>query len=225
MRGKSLALLIVSLGCGLVASLGITQVLAKRGDSTPTDTTPVYVATADIGIGSVASEENVKVEQWPKDKVPAGALVRMEDLDGRRARQKIYAGEPIIEPKLLTRGQVPTDSTVPKGLRVIAIPVSYEAIQGGLVLPGARCDLQVVIKQDPGNGVAETFCKTILQDIRVFAVNDVTSTDTLDPKNPDVKSLPLGRTVSLLVTPNQAQTVTLASQNGHDPPGVAERRG
>ena len=88
MRGKSLALLIVSLGCGLVASLGITQVLAKRGDSTPTDTTPVYVATADIGIGSVASEENVKVEQWPKDKVPAGALVRMEDLDGRLRGRK-----------------------------------------------------------------------------------------------------------------------------------------
>ena len=90
MKGKSLALLVLALGCGLVASLGITQVLAKRGDpSAASDTTPVYVAKADIATGSLVTRENVKVEQWPKDRVPAGAVIRQEDLDGRRARQKI----------------------------------------------------------------------------------------------------------------------------------------
>jgi hypothetical protein len=63
-------------------------------------------------------------------------------------------------------------------------------------------------------GVGETLCKTILQDIRVFAVNDVTSTESLDPKTPDTRSIPTGKTVSLLVTPAQAQIVTLASQLG-----------
>ena len=215
MRGKSLALLVLALGCGLVASLGITQVLAKRGDpAAPSDTTPVYVAKADIATGTLVTQENVKLEQWPKDRVPAGAVIRQEDLDGRRARQKIYAGEPIIEPKLLARGQVPTDGLVPKGLRVVPVPVGLEAIHSGLVLPGSRCDVQVFIRADPNLGVGETLCKTILQDIRVFAVNDVTSTESQDPKTPDTRSIPTGKTVSLLVTPAQAQIVTLASQLG-----------
>ena len=141
-------------------------------------------------------------------------MIRQEDIDGRRTRQKIYAGEPIIEPKLLARGQVPTDSLVPKGLRVVAVPVGPEAIHSGLVLPGSRCDVQVFIRADPNLGVGETLCKTILQDIRVFAVNDVTSTESQDPKAPDTRSIPTGKTVSLLVTPTQAQIVTLASQLG-----------
>ena len=163
---------------------------------------------------SLVNEENAKLEQWPKDRVPAGAVIRQEDFDGRRARQKIFAGEPIIEPKLLARGQVPTDSLVPKGLRVVAVPVGPEAIHGGLVLPGSRCDMQVFIRADPNLGVGETLCKTILQDIRVFAVNDVTNTESTDPKTPDTRSIPTAKTVSLLVTPAQAQIVTLASQLG-----------
>ena len=215
MRGKSLALLVLALGCGLVAALGITQVLAKRGDSlAPSETTPLYVAKTDIPTGSLITQESVKLEQWPKDRVPAGAVIRQEDIDGRRARQKIYAGEPMIEPKLLTFGHLPIDGLVPKGLRVVPVPVSPEAIHSGLVLPGSRCDVQVFIRADSSIGVGETLCKTILQDIRVFAVNDVTSTESLDPKTPDTKSMPLGKTVSLLVTPAQAQIVTLASQLG-----------
>jgi pilus assembly protein CpaB len=195
--------------------LGITQVLAKRGDpSASGDLTPVYVARDDIATGSLITQDNAKVEQWPKDRVPTGAVVRLEDIDGRRARQKIYAGEPMIEPKLLGRGQVPTDSLVPKGLRVVPVPVGLEAIHSGLVLPGSRCDVQVFIRADPNLGIGETLCKTVLQDIRVFAVNDVTSTESLDPKAPDTRSIPTGRTVSLLVTPAQAQIVTLASQLG-----------
>ena len=206
-------MLFLALGCGLVASLGITQVL-KRGDSSaPSDTTPVYVAKADIGSGALVTQENANLEQWPKDRVPAGAATRQEDIDGRRTRQKVYAGEPIIEPKLLARGEMSLDDMVPKGLRVVAFTVSLEAIHNGLVLPGSRCDVQVFIRADPGMGVGETLCKTILQDIKVFAVNDVTTTESADPKAPNTKSIP-GKTVSLLVTPTQAQIVTLASQLG-----------
>ena len=61
MRGKSIALLVLALGCGLVASLGITQVLAKRGEQTPQgDTAMVYIAKVDISPGSLANSENVK---------------------------------------------------------------------------------------------------------------------------------------------------------------------
>ncbi len=215
MRGKSLALLILALGCGLVASLGITQVLAKRGEQSPAaETTPVYVAKADISVGTAATSDVVKIEQWPKDKVPAGALSRQEEIDGRRARYRIFSGQPILEPMLLHRGEVPLDGLIPKGLRVVAIPVGPETIQSGLVMPGSRCDIQVFMRADTSLGIGETTAKTILQDIRVFAVNDMTSTETNDPKAPETHSMPTGKTVSLLVTPKQAEIVTLASQLG-----------
>jgi pilus assembly protein CpaB len=222
MRGKSLALLILALGCGLVASLGITQVLAKRNDGgPPPDTAPVYVAKTDIGPGAIAGGEAIKLEQWPKDKIPLGALSKPAELDNRRARQPIYAGQPILERMLLHAGEVPLDAQIPKGMRVVTIPVGIEAIAGGLVVPGARCDLQVFMRADASNGVGETLSKTILQDIRVFAVNDITNMQqqqqpqTGDAKVPDAPhSIPSAKTVSLLVTPTQAEIVTLASQLG-----------
>ncbi len=107
MRGKSLALLILALGCGLVASLGITQVLAKRGDqAAPVDTAPVFVAKADIPQGTLAAGDLIKLEQWPKDKVPPGALCKPEEIDNRRAKLMIYAGQPILEPMLLHTGEM-----------------------------------------------------------------------------------------------------------------------
>jgi pilus assembly protein CpaB len=215
MKGKSVALLLLALGCGLVASLGITQVLAKRNDAAPpADTVPVFVAKADIPMGALVTPETIKVVQLPKDRVPAGAVGRQEDLDGRRARQKIYADEVLIDPKLLAHGQVPTDSLVPKGLRVVPVAVTIETINGGLVVPGSRCDVQVYMRTDPTLGLGEPICKTVLQDIRVFAVNDVTTTESEDPKGQNTRSMPGGRTVSLLVTPAQAQMVTLAANLG-----------
>ncbi len=219
MRGKSLALLILALGCGLVASLGITQVLARRGDQTaPVDTVPVFVAKADILQGSMAAGDSVKLEQWPKDKVPPGALCKQEEIDNRRAKLMIYAGQPILEPMLLHAGEMSVGAQIPKGMRVVAIPVGIEAVVGGLVVPGARCDVQVFMRADPSLGIGETLAKTILQDIRVFAVNDMTNMQQqqpgADPKAPESHSVTSAKTVSLLVTPAQASVVTLASQLG-----------
>jgi pilus assembly protein CpaB len=115
---------------------------------------------------------------------------------------------------LLHAGEISIDAQIPPGMRVVPVPVNPEAIHSGLVQPGARCDVQVFIRADSGLGIGETTSKTILQDIRVFAVNDITSNQSNDPKSPDAHSLPAGKTVSLLVTPPQADIVTLASQLG-----------
>ena len=136
MRGKSLALLVLALGCGLVASLGITQVLAHRGDQpAPLDTVPIYVAIADIPQGTLPGDETVRLEPWPKEKVPLGALTKQEEAKGRRARYKIFKGQPILDPMLLPAGDAELDAQIPKGLRVVPVPVSPEAIHSGLVCP------------------------------------------------------------------------------------------
>ena len=103
---------------------------------------------------------------------------------------------------------------IPKGLRVVAIPVGIETIQSGLVKPGSRCDVQVFVRADASMGFGKTTSKTILQDIRVFAVNDITSAQNRRSPRPGERSFAGGKTVSLLVTPDQAEMVTVASSLG-----------
>ncbi len=215
MRPKSIAILMLALGCGLVAMIGITQVMAKRnkGPAASTgQTQPIFVAMTDVGMGDLLNSRDLKLEQWPKDKIPPGAVLRLEDVEGRRTRTKLYAGEPILDNKLMGKGanEQGAAATIPKGYRVV--PVKVDLVSGGssMILPGDRVDVMVHLFKDKNRGIGETMTRTILQDIKVFAVNDVVGMENdADPG----KSIP-AKTISLLVTPEQAAKVTLASQLG-----------
>jgi pilus assembly protein CpaB len=210
MRGKSLALLVLALGCGLVASLGITQVMSKR-EPASADTKMVVVAMKDIATGDEVKPDSVRLEPWPADKVPAHALTELKEVEGRRARTKLYSGEPILEAKLINKvdsGIV--NSLIPKGYRVVPVRVDQVSGGGGLLQPGTRVDLLVYVTRNPANGFPQTMTKTILEDIKVFAVNEVVN---LEANGPEPKSIQ-ARTVSLLATPTQAEKITLASELG-----------
>ena len=213
MRAKSMALLMLALGCGLVASIGITQVMAKRNiepSGPAADTVPIFVALKDIPLGEPLSAAIVKQEPWPKDKVPPGALSNIEDVEGRRIRQRLFAGEPILENKLLSKGASAqgASAVIPIGYRVVSVLV--DSVSGsGLILPGDRVDVLVYLVGNTQNAIAETSTRTVLQDVKVFAVNDVVDLD----KDGKDKSI-MAKTISLLVTPAQAAKVTLASEMG-----------
>jgi len=194
MRPKSIVLLMLALGCGLVAAIGINQVLASR-DAQPVvpagETEGIYVAAAEVDVWDQLDDATIKLEQWPKDRIPAGALRETDEVMGRRARTKLYAGEPILEAKLLAAGDQGTGPAglIPKGYRAVSVRV--DAVSGGssLIRPSDRVDVLVHIKQSPSNGIAQTITRTILQDIKVFAVNDVFRVDDGAPLR---RPLPLG---------------------------------
>ncbi len=216
MRGKSLALLVLALGCGLVASIGVTQVIAKRNVEAPApvvDTESIFVALEDVGMGDPLSSRVLKLEPWPKSKIPEGAFTKIEDIEGRRARTRLFAGEPIIERKLLNKGESSggISPLIPKGMRAVSVKVDLVSGGGGLILPGDRVDVVVFLTQATARGIPETATRTVLQDIRVFAVNDEFDLDT---ENADKRSITNAKTVSLLVTPIQAQKVMLAGEMG-----------
>lgn len=206
----------LALGCGLVASIGITEVISRR-NAVPSgaagDTKGIFVAMTDIGLGDQLTAQVLKLEQWPKDKLPPGAISQIEDVEGRRARTKLYAGEPILENRLLGKGASEQGATalIPKGYRVV--PVKVDLVSGGssLILPGDRVDVMVHLVKDPGRDIRETVTRTILQDIKVFAVDNIV--DLERDKDGNSRSIS-AKTISLLVTPEQAATVMLATQMG-----------
>jgi pilus assembly protein CpaB len=173
----------------------------------------IYVADSDIGLGEPLTPQNVKLAEWPKDKVPQGAITRAEDVDGRRTRTRLVAGEPILEGKLWTKGARDEGAAplIPPGYRPVTVKVDLVSGGGSLILPGNRVDVMMHVVKDPGHDIPETITRTILQDVKVFAVNDVTGME--EGKDGAGKSI-VARTISLLVTPEQAAKVTLASQLG-----------
>jgi pilus assembly protein CpaB len=212
MRSKSILLLALALGCGLVASIGISQVMERRNQNThaPGETEAIFVAMHDIPSNEPLTPQNVKLEEWPKEKVPTGAITTLQQLENQRCRIKMFAGEPILQAKLIDANDINSASRViPKGFRVVAVRVDAVSGGGSLILPGDRVDVLVYLTKNPSHNIHETKTKTILQDIKVFAV------DTLFQRNPDQDEPAVAaKTISLLVTPDQAEKVTLASEMG-----------
>jgi pilus assembly protein CpaB len=213
MRPKSIILLTLALGCGLVASIGINQVMANRRAAPTTsvgDTTSIFVAAADIGIGDPLTPQVLKLEPWPREKLPPGSLGTLEEVEGRRSRAKFYLGEPILEAKLLPKGENGASAIdlIPKGMRVV--PIRVDAVSGasGMILPGDRVDMLVHLAENPSHGVVRAVTRTFLQNVKIFAVDDV-----YDRPGSENNTL-AAKTISVLVTPSQAELVALATQLG-----------
>ncbi len=214
MRGKSVALLVLALGCGLVASIGITQVMAKRNapEATPVgETENILVAIQDIPFNESIEASMLRLEKWPKDKVPSGAITKMEEVEGRRTRTTLFAGEPLLEGKLTSGDEGGVGMLIPKGWRVVPVRVDTASGGGGLVRPGDRVDVLVHLARNPTRGITKTTTKTILQDVKVFAVN----ADVGDKEDDKGKSAAVSaKTISLLLTPEDSERAMLASQLG-----------
>jgi pilus assembly protein CpaB len=210
MRPKSLILLSLALGCGLVAALGINQMMAKQGPITITsgEAREIYVTLKDINTNDLVVTEALKLEPWPKDKVPPDAIEKLEDIVGRRARTKLFAGEPVRDAKLLEKGDAGLGAadSIPDGFRVVSVKVDAVKSGGNLIKPGDRVDVIVHIGQ--GAQAADAVSKIFLQDVRVFAVNDL-----IDRDNNGASKI-AAQTIGLLVKPEQVELITLAEEMG-----------
>jgi len=206
MRPKSIILLVLALGCGLIASIGISQVMDSQKSSGKLETVPIYVALNDINVGDSITPEMVKIEDWPKDKVPQFALADLEKIKGQRPRVKLFAGEPIVEPKLGGDG-IPT-TTIPDGFRCVAVTGNKDELGAGLLTPGDRVDVQLNVTRNRDQGIFEPRTQVILTNIRVFAV------DQQYDRSNDTGEKHIASVVSLLVTPDQANRLDLAQKLG-----------
>ncbi len=79
-------------------------------------------------------------------------------------------------------------------------------------MPGDRVDVLVHLVRNASQDIQETTTRTILQNIKVFAVNDVV--DVEQQKDSKDKEKMTAKTISLLVTPAQSATLMLANEMG-----------
>jgi Flp pilus assembly protein CpaB len=208
MRPKSMVLILIALGCGLIASIGISQVMERNaGDKTEQQTAQIYVATVDISAGEDLTASKIKLEQWPVDKIPEGAVKSPDQLDGMSPMQPLYAGEPLLRAKLGDASKMRGSAArIRQGYRVMAINVDAATAVAGLIWPGDHVDVMVYTK---GQGAGADRAEAILENVEVFAVNDKISRYE-DGEGGSIQA----RTVSLLVTREQAERLMLYQHVG-----------
>lgn len=206
MRMKSLVLIFIALGCGLVASIGISQVMsgAKAGGG-GMEMDQIFVALKDIDINSQFDAQNVKLEPWPKVKVQEGAIRSLDELKDKYARVRIIKGDAILVDKVTDTVGTPA-VLIPAGFRVMPVKVDEETVMRG-ISPGDRVDINLSVKRS--EEISEPGTYTIMQAVRIFAVGAKVEKD-VDPKGAEAQF----RTVSLLVTPEQMRHLTGAAQIG-----------
>jgi pilus assembly protein CpaB len=209
MRMKSLILIFIALGCGLVASIGISQVMDRGGGSGSMEMEQILVALVDIDISSKLDDKNVKLEDWPKAKIPEGAIRRLDDITGKFANSRFFKGEPIHTSKI-TDSPDSTASKIPDGYRALPVKVDEDTVMKAIA-PGDRVDVMVFLKKDLNNGISETGAFPILKNVRVFAVN--TNTERSNESSGKGESS-MFRTVSLLLKPEHTRELVVAARVG-----------
>ncbi len=173
-------------------------------------------AAKELYPGVVINEDDIVGVRIPKKYVPAEALLTPEDIVHRTPRERILANE-FIMPDRLANGEsgVGLNALIPNGWRAISVNIGDGQAVSGFLNPGNKVDLLVTITDDE-TGINET--TTLLQTVPVLAVNgrmlkEEIKEDPADGKKKK-KTKKMKPSVTLAVTPEQAEQVAHAEQRG-----------
>ena len=209
-RKRILGIVAFALCLALVASLGVYRFLSEKNrvaESAKLQTVGVAVAVVDIPLGTTINSNQIALSSWPKDLQPKDAFTAVKPAEGRVALRDFLRGEPIVESKL-----VPTDKSsgllslkVPAGMRAFSVKVNEVVGVGGFIVPDSRVDVVVTTAVSPQRQ-QDQVSKTFLQDVQVLAAGQIV-------EQKDNKPVTVN-TVTLAVTPDDAEKLALASNDG-----------
>jgi pilus assembly protein CpaB len=191
---------------GLLAAFSVSRYLSSAQANT--NVTKVAVAKVDIPLGTKIIAEQVGEVEVPSSTIPAGAFESAAKLVGRVAIVNIAAREAITDTKLAPQGtEGGLTALIPEGYRAMTVKVDDAAGVSGFIQPGTLVDVVVVI--DPKeNSNQDPISKVVLQNIKVLA-----NAQNMDkPKNE--REATTVKAVTLQVTPEQAEKLALASNEG-----------
>jgi pilus assembly protein CpaB len=203
-RTRLLMIGALALGLGLVASLFVYKNLQSRTVNAEPGI-DVIVAADDLQVGARVEEHDIKIIRIPVSDLPPGAPRKRSDVLGHGVIIPINKGEFILPTKLAGENAGSgLPSLIPPGMRAVSVRVNDVVAVAGFVTPGTRVD--VLLTGAPGSGSDEE-TTTVLQNIAVLASgHTLERTATGEAQSTAV--------ITLLVSPDDAQRLTLASQQG-----------
>ncbi len=205
MNQRLFSVLIFAFVVSAGASLLLYRLIASRVTANAKQpAAQVIVAARNLELGTLIRESDLKMADFGGT-LPHGALVRKEDVVGRGVVSAIYDGEPILESRLATKGAgAGLAATIPAGMRAFAVRVNEVVGVSGFVVPGMRVDVLINGTPPSAKNDAGTVSKTLLQNIEVLSAGQNFQKDS------EGKAVQV-QVVNLLVTPEQAEILALAS--------------
>jgi pilus assembly protein CpaB len=208
MNSRFVLALVISAGMALMVT-GVFYQITKGGGETPAaaPSTEVVTAAKDLEVGARITAADLRLEAWPSSLMPEGSFLAPDEVIDRTPLSTILAGEPILDRRLAPPGSgVGLAPKVPEGMRALSVRVDDVIGVAGFVLPEARVDV-LITGLPPSSPQGGQMTRTILGNIRVLSAGEQLAPDaTGRPQKAAV--------VTLLLTPQQAEMVTLAQAYG-----------
>jgi len=163
--------------------------------------TDVVVARDTISIGTRISPDTLKVVTWPADAQPEGAVHDPQAVVGNIARTTIGKNQPVATTALIAQGAGLLPLMIDEGMRAMSVKVDSVTGVSGFITPNSHVDVLVAATRGEKNDMRS---RVIMQNIKVLATGTI-----IEQKDEKPVEVP---TVTLLITPEQAETLTLATR-------------
>lgn len=200
-----LVLAIVAGGVFAFATYNYVQQIPGKTVTIPT--TKIAVAGSDLDIGAEITKDSVRLVDWPSNAAPANGISDPNEVIGRGLVMPMIQNEPFLELKLAPKDAgAGLPPAIPPGLRAVSVKVNEVIGVAGYVLPGTHVD--VVATVNPTQNATDVTSKVILTNVLVLAAGTKIEQGEKD-KKPIAVSV-----VTMLVDPDQAERLTLASTEG-----------
>jgi pilus assembly protein CpaB len=200
---------VLALVFGGSAAVGVNQFIKSPPR---TEVVSVVVAAGDIPRGQTLTADLLKTRDFPKDFVPAGAITKPEDAIDRTVAIPLSKEDAVLDNKVTPKGAGRgMAALIPRGMRAFTILVPNVASGvAGFMLPGNKVDVLLTLAANgPADLTGGGSTTSLLQNVEILAVDQ--KIDAPSENRIDAKEM---RSVTLLVTPNQANLLDLAQNRG-----------
>lgn len=190
----------------LARSLMIQQSAAPQQVEQAPAEKQVLVAVKLMPRGTIVEAAHVAWKHWPDNAIDEtminGAPGDETKIFGKVARTDIAAGQPVPSAGLVGPGERGfLAAALQPGMRAITISISDTSGVAGFVFPGDRVDLVLTHQVDQGDRGQIRVSETVLQNVRVLAIDQDVNDREDQPK--------VGRTVTLEVTPKLVEKIAV----------------
>lgn len=205
-RTRLLFIGFVALALGALVAFVVYKNLQSRASANNEPGVEVALATTDVQVGARLEGRDVRMARIPASVAPPNAYHSTSTIIGRGVILPIQKGEFILPSKLAAENAGSgLPSLIPPGMRAVSVRVNEVVAVAGFVVPGTRVD--VLLTGNP-QGASESQTTTVLENVLVIAAGQKLERNAAG----DPQSTPV---ITLLVSPDDAQKVTLASSQGH----------
>lgn len=205
---------LIALLAAVVAFILIFFLFNAISQSGNRSTTEVLTAAIAIPANTIITDEMITVSEIPDAAILSGAITEKELVLGRIAKSDIFAGEQILEGKMILPGESGNNTlaySIEPGMRAITIPVDSNTGLSGMLKPQDKIDIISELDYQPVGGEPKTYTTLIAENIKLLAIDNILSEQG---KTGDQDAAPSYSNITLEVTLKQAMEISLAAYTG-----------